>query len=66
MDAALATHIASSGLPCGMISYKEGPSGASADMFTITIKGKGGHGAYPTLRWTRSTLAPCRPTSRSW
>ena len=47
VDAALATHIASSGLPCGMISYKEGPSGASADMFTITIKGKGGHGAYP-------------------
>ena len=54
-------------LPCGMISYKEGPSGASADMFTITIKGKGGHGAYPTLRWTRSTLAPMSSSpSRSW
>lgn len=33
--------------PVGQIQYKIGPIMAAADRFSITIKGKGGHGAYP-------------------
>jgi len=34
-------------LPVGQIGVRNGPVMASADGFTLTIKGKGGHGAYP-------------------
>lgn len=34
-------------LPAGMIGLKYGKVHASSDTFRITIKGKGGHGAYP-------------------
>ena len=33
--------------PVGRILYKSGPAMASADHFKITVRGKGGHGAYP-------------------
>lgn len=35
--------------PIGRIAYRSGPIMASADRFTITIQGKGGHGAYPHI-----------------
>jgi len=38
-----------SGLPTGQISVRSGAVMASADMFTLTIRGKGGHGAQPHL-----------------
>lgn len=31
----------------GVIAFREGPSMASSDFFTVTVKGVGGHGAYP-------------------
>ncbi|MGI4790687.1 MAG: M20 metallopeptidase family protein, partial [Janthinobacterium lividum] len=31
----------------GQIGYRPGPMMASADMFNLTVKGKGGHAAYP-------------------
>jgi amidohydrolase len=34
-------------LPVGQIGVRNGPVMASADGFTLTLKGKGGHGAYP-------------------
>jgi len=34
-------------IPEGKIGVRNGPVMASADMFTLTIKGRGGHGAYP-------------------
>ncbi|WP_129595834.1 M20 family metallopeptidase [Anaerophilus nitritogenes] len=36
-----------SDLKSGVISVEEGPRMASADMFTIHVKGKGGHGSLP-------------------
>jgi len=33
--------------PTGTVQYRTGPIMAAADRFTITIKGKGGHGAQP-------------------
>ena len=33
--------------PTGMVSCTPGPSFASADLFTVTFKGRGGHGAIP-------------------
>lgn len=36
-----------SGLPTGKISCAPGPAMAAADSFSITIKGKGGHGGMP-------------------
>ena len=47
MDGAFGMHITGEGLPCGHIGFHEGPFMASSDRFTITIHGKGGHGAYP-------------------
>jgi len=35
------------GLPVGHFAMKAGPIMAAADRFTVTIEGKGGHGAYP-------------------
>ena len=46
VDAAFGLHLISL-LPLGYIGYKPGPIMASMDPFTITIKGKGGHGAMP-------------------
>lgn len=34
-------------IPCGTISVEAGPRMASADVFKIIIKGKGGHGSMP-------------------
>ncbi|WP_059171659.1 M20 family metallopeptidase [Bacillus sp. FJAT-27445] len=34
-------------LPTGTVSCTPGPSFASADLFTVTFKGRGGHGAMP-------------------
>ncbi|RHW40366.1 amidohydrolase [Neobacillus notoginsengisoli] len=34
-------------MPTGTVSCTPGPSFASADLFTVTFKGKGGHGAIP-------------------
>jgi len=35
--------------PYGTVGVKEGPILAAADVFTITVKGKGGHGALPHM-----------------
>lgn len=45
-DHALALHV-SAGIPAGMIGWKTEYALANVDMVDITIKGKGGHGAYP-------------------
>ena len=46
-DAALAFHTAAGKLPVGMALYgSEGAMMRSADNFTVTFHGKGGHGAY--------------------
>jgi amidohydrolase len=37
------------GLPVGKVSVRAGPIMASADWFSVTIQGKGGHGAQPHL-----------------
>jgi amidohydrolase len=37
------------GLPVGTIASRPGPMMASADFFTLTIKGKSGHGSKPDL-----------------
>lgn len=34
-------------LPVGQISLREGPSQAASDYVKITVRGRGGHGAYP-------------------
>lgn len=47
-DAALAFHVASGQMPVGIYMYNStGTMMASVDGFSITIKGKGAHGAYP-------------------
>jgi amidohydrolase len=48
VDAVFGQHIGS-GHPGGAISYRSGGTMASADGFTITVKGIGGHGAMPWL-----------------
>ncbi len=48
VDAIFGTHLWATE-PLGQILYRTGPVMAAADRFTITIKGKGGHGAYPHL-----------------
>jgi amidohydrolase len=35
------------GIPVGHFAMRPGPIMAAADRFTVTIEGKGGHGAYP-------------------
>ena len=45
-DAAIAFHDSAS-LPAGTIGYVEGPANANVDSVNITVKGVGGHGAYP-------------------
>ncbi|WP_297596164.1 amidohydrolase [uncultured Cetobacterium sp.] len=46
VDNIFGMHI-SSDLPCGTISADSGPRCASADIFSLKIVGKGGHGARP-------------------
>ena len=46
VDAAIALHV-EPGFNCGDIAVRYSAFMASPDEFTITIKGKGGHGAYP-------------------
>lgn len=46
VDAIFATHL-NAGVPVGQYTYAYGATMAIADKFTITIKGKGGHGAAP-------------------
>lgn len=48
VDACFGLHV-SSRIPTGKISVATGPLNAAADEFTITVQGKGGHGAYPHL-----------------
>ncbi len=43
----------------GEIAFREGPSMASSDFFTVTIKGKSGHGAYPHRTGCDPVLAAC-------
>lgn len=46
VDAIFGCHLMST-LPFGNVYYREGYLQAAADVFTIRIKGKGGHGALP-------------------
>ena len=46
VDVIFGTHLWSQ-TPLGTIEYKTGPIMAAADRFSITIQGKGGHGANP-------------------
>jgi amidohydrolase len=46
VDAAFGLHV-DQDTPIGKISIRTGPAMAAADRYTITIKGKGGHGAKP-------------------
>lgn len=46
VDVIFGTHLWSQ-TPLGTIEYKSGPIMAAADRFSITIQGKGGHGANP-------------------
>ncbi|MGV7115064.1 M20 metallopeptidase family protein [Paenibacillus kyungheensis] len=48
VDEVYGAHLASA-LPLGKIGTASGPAMASADSFSITIQGKGGHGAQPDL-----------------
>jgi amidohydrolase len=43
---AFAIHMANS-MPVGMVGTRAGAQQAAADLFTITVQGKGGHGAAP-------------------
>ncbi|CAA9550945.1 MAG: N-acetyl-L,L-diaminopimelate deacetylase homolog [uncultured Thermomicrobiales bacterium] len=52
VDAALGLHIAQE-QPLGTIGVRPGPAMAASDGFTVTIRGKGGHGARP-----QSTVDP--------
>ena len=50
VDAALAFHVAPGRIPEGLFMYNSsGVMMSSVDGFRISIKGKGGHGAYPNL-----------------
>ena len=46
VDAAFALHVESS-RRVGLVEVRSGPSQASSDLFTITIRGRGGHAAFP-------------------
>jgi amidohydrolase len=46
VDAVFGLHV-NPRLPAGTIGIKAGPLMAAVDRFTLTIKGEGGHGAYP-------------------
>jgi amidohydrolase len=46
LDAIFGLHMAA-GMPAGALGYKAGAAQASSDLFTITVQGKGNHGALP-------------------
>jgi len=46
IDRVIGLHVWSQ-LPVGQVSVRPGPMMASADWFTLTVRGKGGHGAIP-------------------
>ncbi|MCY6485088.1 M20 family metallopeptidase [Clostridium aestuarii] len=46
VDGVFGMHVWSD-LECGKVCVKEGPGWAAADVFTIRVKGKGGHGSAP-------------------
>ena len=46
VDYVIAQHVDPTS-PVGTIAINEGPSGGGVDSWSATIKGKGGHGAYP-------------------
>lgn len=46
VDGAFAMHLWAD-MPLGRISLEDGPRMASADIFKITVKGRGGHGSLP-------------------
>lgn len=46
LDYVFGLHMAAE-MPVGQISYKSGAHQASSDLFTITVKGRGNHGALP-------------------
>lgn len=46
VDGTFAIHLMAD-VPCGKITLEEGPRLASADIFKITVEGKGGHGSMP-------------------
>ena len=46
VDAAFGIHTMAK-FPCGQLHYARGPMFASCDLFTVTIKGHGGHGSEP-------------------
>ncbi|MFD1542594.1 M20 metallopeptidase family protein [Nonomuraea guangzhouensis] len=45
--AAYGLHVVSSMLPQGLFASRPGPLMAAADVFKVTVKGRGGHGASP-------------------
>ena len=55
-DCYVSLHV-SPAIPVGSIGVKYGASGASADGLTITITGKGGHGAHPEAHINPITIA---------
>ena len=48
VDAALCCHV-ESGLPTGTLSVRSGPICAASNPFTLTLRGRGSHGAKPHL-----------------
>lgn len=46
VDGAMGVHMAPV-IPCGIVGYSKGVVNTSSDCFTISINGKGGHGASP-------------------
>jgi len=44
---AYALHVMSSHFPAGVITAKPGPMMAAADVLTVTVRGRGGHGSAP-------------------
>jgi amidohydrolase len=48
VDAAFGLHVWRE-VPVGKVAILDGPCMAATDLFTITIRGKGGHAAYPHL-----------------
>ncbi len=47
--AAYGMHVVSSVLPIGLFASRPGPLMAAADVFKVTVKGRGGHGSSPHL-----------------
>jgi amidohydrolase len=48
VDAVIGLHLLS-GLPVGQVGVRAGATFASADAFTLRVRGRGGHGAMPNL-----------------